>query len=284
MKAHIANPAYRVRCCRIVPALAATIRLTEYPVDLTMAGGQLYLSTSGYQLTGYSAVASLAPSSLDIEGIADAAGVSRAQIASGLFDGAAVYVFATTWTAPYEDEEPMVKGYLGQVELMDGRWRVNVLSLSDVLNQSVGEAYTTQCSKVFLSAGFAGCKVPAAANTVTGTLTSVSSASVFRDAARVEAADAFGAGTFRFTSGLNANLRAIEVKSYTGDGTIQTFESFPYLPAVGDSYVMQRGCRKRLSDCQTRWNGSTTYNNVANFGGFPWIPVASVYAKWGRGG
>jgi hypothetical protein len=125
--------------------------------------------------------------------------------------------------------------------------------------------------------------VSLAANTVTGTLTSVTSASVFTSAARTEPADTFGAGTIKFTSGPNAGLKALEIKSFAG-GVITTFEPFYYLPVAGNSYSMVRGCRKRLADCQARWNGSATYSNVANFGGFPWIPTGSTYAQIGQGG
>ena len=118
-----------------------------------------------------------------------------------------------------------------------------------------------------------------AANTVTGILTSVTSASVFASSARTEPNDTFGAGTIQFTSGPNAGLKALEIKSFAG-GVITTFEPFYYLPVVGNSYTMVRGCRKRLSDCQSRVGGS----NVVNFGGFPWVPTSSTYAKVGQGG
>lgn len=118
-----------------------------------------------------------------------------------------------------------------------------------------------------------------AANTVTGTLTGVTSAAVFADSGRSEADDTFGAGTIQFTSGPNAGLKALEIKSFAG-GVITTYEPFYYLPVVGNSYSMVRGCRKRLSDCQNRVGGS----NVLNFGGFPWIPTGSTYAQVGQGG
>jgi hypothetical protein len=118
-----------------------------------------------------------------------------------------------------------------------------------------------------------------AANTVTGTITSVTSASSFADSGRAEAADTFGAGTIQFTSGPNAGLKPIEVKSFSG-GVFTLFEPFYYLPVAGNAYTAVRGCRKRLSDCQARVGGS----NVLNFGGFPWIPTGSTYATVGQGG
>ena len=282
MKSVVADYRYRILCLRIVPVTGSPIYLTDHPRDLVMSG-HTYLSTAGYQFTGQSATAGFSPASVDIEGIAGASGLSRAAVGSGLFDGARCYVFATSWAAPVEDQEPVVAGIFGKATLLDHRFQIGGVSLIDALNQTVGQTYGAQCPKLFCGTEYAGCGVSLAANTVTGTLSIVTSASVFYSAARTEAADTFGAGTIQFTSGPNAGLRALEIKSFAG-GVITTFEPFYYLPVAGNAYSMVRGCRKRLSDCQARWNGSGIVSNVANFGGFPWIPTGSTYAQVGQGG
>ncbi len=282
MKSVVADYRYRTQCLRIVPVTGSPIYLTDHPRDLVMSG-HTYLSTAGYQFTGQSATAGFSPASVDIEGIAGASGLSRAAVGSGLFDGARCYVFATSWAAPVEDQEPVVAGIFGKATLLDHRFQIGGVSLIDALNQTVGQTYGAQCPKLFCGTEYAGCGVSLAANTVTGTLSIVTSASVFYSAARTEAADTFGAGTIQFTSGPNAGLRALEIKSFAG-GVITTFEPFYYLPVAGNAYSMVRGCRKRLSDCQARWNGSGIVSNVANFGGFPWIPTGSTYAQVGQGG
>jgi uncharacterized phage protein (TIGR02218 family) len=281
MKSVVAAYATRVLCLRIVPVTGASIYLTDHPRDLTMSG-HTYLSTLGYEFTGYSATAGFAPGSLDLQGISGVAGISRAQIAAGLFDGAVVSIFATSWSAPIEDEEPIVRGIFGKARLEDDRYTIDGLSLIDALNTARNDQFTAQCPKVFLSQGFGGCLVPVAPNTVTGSLTSVSSAALFTDTARGEASDTFAAGTIRFTSGPNAGLKALEIRSFSAGGVIETFESFYYLPQIGDNYTMVRGCRKRRSDCETRQGVSGTFNNIINFGGFPWVPTSSVYGKWGQ--
>ncbi|HRI90388.1 MAG TPA: DUF2163 domain-containing protein [Accumulibacter sp.] len=282
MKSVVADYRYRTQCLRIVPVTGSPIYLTDHPRDLVMSG-HTYLSTAGYQFTGQSATAGFSPASVDIEGIAGASGLSRAAVGSGLFDGARCYVFATSWAAPVEDQESVVAGIFGKATLLDHRFQIGGVSLIDALNQSVGQTYGAQCPKVFCGTEYAGCGVSLAANTVTGTLTSVTSASVFTSAARTEADDTVGAGTIQFTSGPNAGLKALEIKSFAG-GVITTFEPFYTLPVAGNAYSMVRGCRKRLSDCQARWNGSGIVSNVANFGGFPWIPTGSTYAQVGQGG
>jgi uncharacterized phage protein (TIGR02218 family) len=279
MKVTVAAPETRILCLRIEPSSASPIYLTDYPRDLTI-GGHAYLSTSGYEFTGYSATADFAPASLDLDGIAGAAGITRAAIASGVFDGARCYIFATSWAAPVEDEEPITAGVFGKATLRDDRYQIGGVSLIDALNQVVGDTYGAACPKTFCGQEYAGCMASVAANTVTGTLTHVTSTTVFRDSARAEAADTFGAGTIQFTTGANAGLKPLEIKAHAADGTITTFDGTYYLPAVGDSYTMLRGCRKRLSDCQNRVGGS----NVVNFGGFLWIPNGSTYAHVGRSG
>jgi len=275
MKSTVADYRTRVLCLRIVPIAGSPIYLTDHPRDLVMSG-HTYLSTAGYEFTGYSATSGFSPSSIDIEGIAGASGVTRAAVGSGLFDGARCYVFGTSWATPVEDQEPVVAGIFGSATLRDHRFWIGGVSLVDVLNQSVGQTYGAQCPKVFGGTEYAGCGVSLAANTVTGTLSSVTSASVFASAARTEPADYFGAGTIQFTSGPNAGLKALEIKSFAA-GVITTFEPFYYLPVVGNSYSMVRGCRKRLSDC-------LAYSNVVNFGGFPYIPTGSTYSQVGQGG
>lgn len=273
MKSVVADYRYRVLCMRIVPVSGSTIYLTDYVKDLVMSG-HTYLSTSGYQFSGYSATADFSPAAIDIEGIAAASGMTRAAISSGVFDGARCYCFATDWTSPAEDEEPITALIFGKATLVDDRYKIDGTSLIDNLNKTVGDTYGAQCPKVFCGSDYAGCGLSLATYTVTGTVTSVTSSVVFVDSARAEATDYFVAGSFRFTSGLNTGLSPIEIRGYAA-GTITLFEPFYYTPSIGDTYSMTRGCRKRLVDCQG-------YGNVVNFGGFLWIPTGSTYAHVGR--
>lgn len=278
MKPSVATPQTRVLCMRIVPVTGNTVHLTDYPVDL-LIGGNTYLSTSGYEFTGYSSTAGFSPASLDLSGIAQITGISKEQVASGLFDGARVYVFATSWAAPVEDEEEVLSGVFGETEVLDDRYVIYGTSLVDVLNQSVGQVYQTLCPKVFCGTEYAGCAIPLWANTVTGNITTVVSSVIYQDSHRGEDSDVFAYGSIVFTTGLNAGQRAHEIKAYSSEGIIVLFEPFQYPVTPGDAYSMVRGCRKRLEDCKTRWNGAVVYNNIANFGGFPYVPVGSEYAK-----
>lgn len=271
MKAVIADYRYRVICLRIVPVTGSPIYLTRHVRDLVM-GGHTYLSASGYDFSGYSATAGFSPSLIDLEGISGLAGIGYNEIASGIFDNARAYLFATTWNAPVEDEEPIVASFLGKATLMDQSYKIEEIGLLDALNQSVGLTYTAACSRTF---GDAGCGISLPSLTVTGTLTGVTSSLIVRDSARGEAADYFAYGTLAFTSGANAGLKRREIKRHEADGTIEVFEPFHYPPVIGDAYSLIPGCRKRLQDCRDK------YSNILNFFGFTNVPTSSQYSQVG---
>jgi uncharacterized phage protein (TIGR02218 family) len=216
----------------------------------------------------------MAPAVVDLEGIAGIAGIDFDEIVSGVFDGARVYAFATTWTTPTEDQEPIGVGILGKTTIMDKRYKAEMMMLGDLLNQTVGKTVTAACPKKFGGTEYAGCGFDASTVTVTGTITGVTSNSVFTDSSRAEASDYFGEGTIAFTTGDNAGLKPMEIKSFAS-GVITTHEPFHYTVQIGDEYTMIAGCRKRLEDCRDKWN------NVVNFGGFSYVPTISTYTKVG---
>ena len=279
MKAHVADYQTRVICLRIVPVSGAIVRLTHYPVDLTMSNATVYQSFQGYDFTGYEAVSSMAPGAIDLQGILGSGGISREAIASGVYDNARCYLFATSWTAPIEDEEPLTASIFGKAALIDDRFVIEEMALIDALNQSVGSTYTAGCQKTFGNTTgplITRCNKALGPLTVTGTLTSVTSRLICRDSTRAEAADYFAYGLLSFTSGANAGLKAIQVKRHEADGTLELFEAMPYPMVIGDAYSLIPGCRKRLEDCRDKWN------NVINFGGFSRIPTNNQAGQWGQ--
>jgi uncharacterized phage protein (TIGR02218 family) len=272
MKSTVADYRYKIYCIRIVTLWGGTVYLTAHPKNITM-GGHTYKTDSGYQFSGQISEVNMSPGVVDLNGIANISGIGYDKVISGVFDNARVYAFATTWKNPIEDEEPLGVGFMGKTTIDDRRFTVEVMMMIDMLNQTYGQTYSPLCFKKFGGQEYAGCKIALGPITVTGTITSVTSNSIFIDSARTESDDYFGNGIISFTSGLNAGLKPIEIKDYLSNGTITTHESFYYNVAIGDTYTMIPGCRKRKTDCFTKWN------NIVNFGGFSFIPVKSTYAR-----
>ena len=287
MKSVVAPYATAAWCVRIECVGGLTMRLTTYPYNLTMSDATVYETDSGYEQTAYTAGVNFSPSAIDLEGFAGVGGITRDQIASGVFDNARVYIFKCDWLNPVEDYEEVTTGYFGKTRLEDERYKTEGLSLSDALNQSVGLTYAVTCSNTF---GDAKCGITLSLADVTGSITHVTSGGLFRDSSRSEASDWFGAGSIEFTSGSNAGLRRIEVKSYAADGWITTVAPAYYTPQVGDTYKMIPGCRRRLEDCRDKWgNVAVTngvhalkqYPNKGGFFGFPHVPSSSSYQQVG---
>ncbi len=78
------------------------------------------------------------------------------------------------------------------------------------------------------------------------------------------AADTYDQGTVTFESGANVGVSRT-VRQSTTSGLILS-RPLDYLPAVGDGFVVYKGCDKTMATCQAR------FNNLANFRGFPFVP------------
>ncbi len=106
-----------------------------------------------------------------------------------------------------------------------------------------------------------------------GTITTVNSNENFEDTGRSEVDNYFDRGFFTFTTGANAG-HSREIKTFASD-TFQLALPFPYDVQVGDKYEVYRGCDKTTSDCKT------TFGNIINFRGEPFIPGIDEVSRFG---
>ncbi len=294
MKPNVTDWQTRVYCARIEPAGDQPIlRLTGYPTDIAMSNGEVYQVESGYEFSGMSTTTDFSSSSVDLTGILQAGAVSQDDLASGVYDNARVYVFATSWSSPIEDEEPLALMFFGKVEFDDERYTVQLMDGKDLLSQNTGRTYAATCPWTLFDQSINGriiatsrsrCTGPRSAPDgpaiadylVSGALTSVTNQYVFADSSRAEAADWFAYGEIMFTSGANVGLRPSQIKVFAS-GQIELHEALFYAPQVGDTYQMIPGCRKRLTDCKNK------FNNAINHGGQAHVPAPSQYSQVGRG-
>lgn len=276
MKATVAPYQTAVRCGRVVCRNGLTIRVAAYPFDLTMSNGTVYLAGAGFEYSGLTAETSFAASVVDLEGFVGYAGVTRDMLQSGVFDGAEAFYFYADFLNPVEDDQPHLQAIFGKTEISDDRYRIEQMSLSDLLSQDFTQSCTAICAHVrkFGGQGHGECGVNLSAITVSGAITHVISDFVIRDSVRTEGADRFGQGSIHFTSGANIGLNAIKIRDYAADGTITLYEP-PYYPlSPGDAYVMIPGCRGTIAACQS-------YGNIPRRRGFDRVPTRSVVRRLG---
>lgn len=304
MKTTVADWQYKTYCIRIVPVgaensiegQAKVIRLGGYPQDLVMSNGAKYITENGYEFTGISGESSFASTSVDMSGILSQGAVSAADLDSGLYDNARVYLFATSHVNPIEDEEPLALMFWGKVTTTDERYKVQLMGAIDALSQSPARTYGIMCPWVFLDRSIAGDKVVASRSRCTGPRSAPdgpdfdaliqTKQSLAEDRVTLVALadgqldDYYGNGELQFTTGPNAGLAPSTIKSSVTSGAnlvVVIHEPLQYAPVPGDMFNIIPGCRKRkLEDCKNK------YNNVINNGSFPDIPAPTQYSQVGR--
>jgi uncharacterized phage protein (TIGR02218 family) len=239
-------------------------------IKITRKDAQVFGWTSHQRDVTISAVLYQAGPGLDVATLATSAGLAVdnsemtvLDILSGKWDGAAYELFRFDWTQAAPVRDVLQVGTLGPMQPRRGAYVVELRGLQQYLQQPVGSVSTKTCRARL---GDALCTVDLTPFTVTGTLTGVTSQTVFTDTARTEADDYFAEGVFTWTGGDNSGL-SFKVKAYASD----TFTlSVPPVAAVqvGDTYSVIAGCRKRLDeDCVTK------FSNAVNFQGEPHRPT-----------
>lgn len=102
--------------------------------------------------------------------------------------------------------------------------------------------------------------------TKTGTVTSVTSNSVFTDTGRTEASDLFKYGLLTWTGGNNNGL-SMEVKKFAFATDVFTlFLPMAYDIQVGDTYTAEHGCDKTKETCKN------VFDNLINLRGEIFLP------------
>lgn len=111
----------------------------------------------------------------------------------------------------------------------------------------------------------AGCTLTKATFTFTGTVGAGATVSTLPIAGTGQGDGYYALGTVKLTSGANAGLSR-SVKSWAG-GVATLLSPLPAAPANGDGVQIAAGCDKQQATCNTK------FANLANFRGFPYVPV-----------
>jgi uncharacterized phage protein (TIGR02218 family) len=259
--AHLASEtATLATCWKITRRDGHILGFTNHDADLVI-DAQLYQASSGFTATAVATSATLSADDLDVEGVLDAEAISEADLMAGLYDYAEVEVFEVNYTDPAQGRLPLTFGWLGEVSVRDGRFVAEIRSLSQRLQQRIGELYSPTCRA---SLGDSRCKVNMASRRFSGSVTGAPSRHELTDTARSEPAGRFAYGKLTFTSGANNGL-SMEVREYT-PGKITLALPMPHPCSIGDTYLIEEGCDRLFSTCINR------FANAVNFRGEPHVP------------
>lgn len=267
-------------CWKITRRDGVAMGFCDHDADIVF-GGLVYAAASGFTPTAIEANASLGVDNLDIEGMISAADIREEDIAAGKYDFAEVEIFKINYEDAAAGKIILRTGWLGEVTTDGRHFSAEVRGLSQKLAQNIGELYSPSCRA---SLGDARCKVNLAAHTYSGTVAAVINAEHIKASAFSQPSGSFTGGTITFTSGSNAGT-GMEVKEhFYRPGNLAELVlclPMPYLPGVGDTFSLSRGCDKTLATCRG------VFSNVLNFRGEPHVPgldkmlqTASTRSNW----
>lgn len=261
-------------CAHVVSEVNGdVVAITSWSQDLSSVPGYpgvTFKSTAGITASKAEHSEGARPANMEADLFLVSAGITEADILAGVWVHATGTVFITNYDAVDMGQLIVIKGPLGSIVQKVPMATTEIQSWSSALSKMIGTITRPECANRFCDAA---CGLNVLDFTETGTLTGVTSATVFTDSARTEADGEFNNGEFVFTSGSNAGLPFRQIDSYASD-TFTLRQPFPYTPQVGDAYSAVIGCQKRFqADCITR------FSNAANFKGFPHVSTPEQLLK-----
>ncbi len=223
--------------------------------------GVTYAANGSFAASAIENTNALSTDNLDITGVLSSDAISDADIAAGRYDQARIDVYLCNWQDLSQGTIQLRRGWLGELTRKGSAYQAEVRGLHDLLQRPVGDVFSPECRHKL---GDSKCTVNLASYTVTGSAAGASDRRTFGDLSRGEPDGTFNGGLVTWTSGQNAGL-SMEIKSFYG-GIFELWLPMPYDITGGDGYSIYAGCDKRFDTCRN------TFNNLVNFGGFPYLP------------
>ncbi|MDJ1159021.1 DUF2163 domain-containing protein [Chelatococcus sp. SYSU_G07232] len=254
------------RCWLLTRRDGARLGFTDHDRDLAFAG-VAFLARTGLEAAEATAELGFAVGGGEVAGALVAAGITEYELASGLYDGAAVETWLVDWSDV--DERLLLDvGTIGEIRRSERAFVAELRGAMHRLDEEQGRLYRPTCSA---DLGDARCRVAladprfAAEARVTATDGRLGFAAVGLTA---HADGWFTGGLVTWTSGANAG-GSVEVKLHRHAPPapeIVLWQPMPRPIAVGDSFRITAGCDKRFATCRDK------FGNGVNFRGFPHMP------------
>lgn len=246
------------------------VRYTSADIDITESG-RLFSSTGPLFSRGTTRVVKgVQVDTLDITVNATAANLLGGvawlpAVANGALDGAQVQLERVFASAPGAAPAGAVLLFSGQItETQVGSTTAKLVVSSDLMLLNIQmprNLYQPGCINSVYDTGCAASRTTFARYGIVtgGTQSSVNSNLT------AQADGFFALGEIVFTGGLNSGVKRTIKTSATG--VLGLSYPLPKAISVGDTFTAYPGCDKRSATC------SGTFNNIANFRAFPFIPV-----------
>jgi hypothetical protein len=172
LSAHLASGnTTMVTCWEISRKDGTVLGFTDHVADLyvssiTASTLLQYEAATGYTPTALKQNALLSVDNLDVTGLLDSAGITAADIEAKKYDDADVYIFMVNYDDLTMGKLKMSRGRIGNIQLKDNTYIAEFRSLTQLLQQNIGERYSLRCRAIL---GDSRCKIPISASAWTST-------------------------------------------------------------------------------------------------------------------
>jgi uncharacterized phage protein (TIGR02218 family) len=197
-------------------------------------------------------------------------------VREGVFDGAECTVYGAywpqqTWQNPVVPTGTIIK-MVGRVAQVDAGRSVTTFTVNshlELLNINMPRNLWQQsCVNTLYDAS---CTLSQSSFTTAATAASGSTSLTINATGLSAASGYYSLGVITGTSGLNNGISRTVLQYTLGSPSVLTLmQPFPNAPSSGDTFNVAAGCNKLQATCLN------TFNNLANFRGFPDVPVAET--------
>lgn len=190
----------------------------------------------------------------------------------GGLDGAYVLIqrcYMATWGDTSNGVVTLFSGRVSDVQPSRTTIELTVSADVELLNMNMPRRlYQPGCMRSLFDAG---CRVSLGdfrVSAVVGAGSSISTLFIAAGATNLKPlAGFYNLGSVRFTSGVN-NGALRSVSNYNAENSwVKVVPPLDATPTAGDTFYLYPGCNKTMDDCRTK------FDNLAQFGGFPYVPI-----------
>lgn len=231
-------------------------------------GSNTYLAAGGLTLSNIHVSAHDQTQNVELIVKEDSTGVTRLDIEAKEFDDAYVEIYYIDWTDPSAGDLLAFVGFVGNITVgTDGFITLN-LDGSMRTKPLANEVYSATCRNEL---GDAICQFDLDSTRFAFTVGGTPTPSPFKFGTNaVEANNYWADGVVEWLTGNNVGLY-FDIRKYTQtNGLVRLWTRTPYSIQVGDTGYLYQGCPKTVTACRT------TFDNLVNFRGEPYLPPADV--------
>jgi uncharacterized phage protein (TIGR02218 family) len=248
-------------CWRLARKDGAVMGFTDHDRDLGF-GGVLYRAASGLTASEAEASLGLSVGGGEVSGALCSDGVTEADLANGLYDGASVEIWLVDWSH-VEDRLLIDAATIGEARRSEFAFVAELRSLAHLLDQPRGFSFQRSCS-ADLGDSRCGVDLESASFRAAVAVVGFANGAVVVGLSEKFEDDFFTGGRARFASGASVTIKS---HKGTASGAMLSLWTQPVDAIVlGDAVDLFAGCDKSAGACQEK------FTNIVNFRGFPHMP------------